>query len=461
MRINKVFIHLLFVYLLFFAGCYIDNNNGCYIDNECVCEHEYIKNTDWTVMHYLASDSGRLESDLCKDIEEIVNGYRGGCNVLVLIDVGASEEYSIYDQSFSGTCIFRAEENKLARIDLHDVYSASESSVDSADPDVLRAFISYCKENYPAKYYGLFLGGHGGGVSSTIYQNTTLKNILYDGDTKRWICAVDLTNNLDGSCSVDLLGLDLCYMGCVEFLYQIRKGNGRFSADYAIASAPEVWGEGLNYFNIYENFAVGITPKDLSCRIVKCQSEYIQQKSSSQIRSIATQARAQSVAAYDLSEIDNLKQKFDELCNLMTDKKATAQGIRGSVGVSQSDMTHYFAATSLSQWKLYPYFDLYDFVKQIGASDDLLKNTAYEVCAAIDELILDSFGGSLYSKFEPGKMGLSFFYPNFSIWDCTWDYMIWNKVSSSGNECYGNLSWCLDNKQTGNWFTLLETWYKE
>ncbi len=455
MRKNNFTMLQLSIYLLsliLLIGCNVDNS--CV--NECEPESEYIKNTDWTVMHYCAGDSNGLASFLCEDIEEAVNGYSGTCNVLVLIDVGASKEYSIYGKSFSGTGVFRVEKNKLTRIDLRDVYQTSESSVDTGDATVLQAFISYCKENYPAKYYGMFLGGHGGGVSSTIYSDNIFRNILNDGSTQRWICAVDLTDTLDESCSVDFLGLDLCYMGNVEFLYQIRKGNGKFSADYATASAPEVWGEGLNYARIYYNFTPGITPKELAYLVVKCQDERTQLKEYPQ-----SQASKQSLAAYDLSKMNNLKQKFDEFCNLMADKKTIAENIRGIPGISQDDITHYFSSKYPVYWKKYPYFDLYDFVRKLGEADESLKKSAEEVCAAIDELILDSFGRSFYSGFEPGKMGLSIFYPNFSIADCTWDYMIWNKVSSSGNECYGKLSWCIDNAQIGNWFTLLESWYKE
>lgn len=446
---SQFFIYFSSLFLL--IGCTI--NNACFDEREF--KSEYIKNTDWTIMHYCAGDSNGLASYLCNDIEEIINGYKGNCNVLVFIDVGESNEYVINGELFSGTCIFRVEKNKLTRIDLHDVCEDFGAAVDSADTAVLRAFISYCKKNYPAKYYGMFFGGHGGGVSSTVYSNTIFKNILFDGDTKRWICAVDLTNNLDESCSVDFLGIDLCYMGNTEFLYQIRKGNGGFSADYVTASAPEVWGEGLNYSCIYGSFTNGIMPKELACLVVTCQNVYTYMQSSSK-----PQARRQSLAAYDLSKIDNLKQRFDAFCNVMTDKKAIAECIRGKLGEkSQNDITHYFSSSSINGWKCYPYFDLYDFVRQLGETDESLKKSAEEVCEAIDELILDSFGRSFYSRFDPGKMGLSIFYPDFSIFD--WDYMMWNQISSSGNECYGKLSWCTDNAQTGNWFTLLESWYKK
>lgn len=453
MRKNDFTILLLFIYflpLILLIGCTIDN--ACVDDSE---ESEYIKNTDWTMMHYCSGDSNGLAWELCKDIEEVINGYKGYCNVLVFIDVDDSKEYSIKGERFSGTCIFRVEKNKLTRINLQDVYRNSESSVNSANTTVLRAFISYCKKNYPAKYYGMFLGGHGGGVSSTIYSNSVFRNILYDGDTRQWICTVDLANDLGESCSVDFLGLDLCYMGNVEFLYQIRKGNGGFSADYVTASAPEVWGEGLNYSYIHENFTHGIIPQELACLVVQCQNEYTQNSSGSQ-------AFKQSLVAYDLSKIDNLKQKFDALCNVMTDKKAVAERVRGEPGkISQSNITHYFLSNYSNFWKQYPYFDLYDFVWQLGEAEESLKSAAADVCEAIDELILDSFGRSFYSRFEPGKMGLSIFYPDFSISGCTWDYMMWNQISSSGNECYGKLSWCIDNAQIGNWFTLLESWYKK
>lgn len=425
---------------------------------ECVCEPEkieYIKNTDWTIMHYCAGDTNGLAADLCNDIEEIIKGYNENCNILVLIDVSAGSKCTISNQTFSGTGVFRVEKNKLTRIELQDVYEYFGDSVDTGDTDCLQAFISYCKANYPAKYYGMFLGGHGMGVSSTVYSNIVQKNILYDGGTKRMICAVDLTKKLDESYSVDFLGLDLCYMGSVEFLYQIRKGNGRFSAHYVTASAPEVWGMGLDYSRIYKKFVSDITPNNLASLVVKSQDEYT--KTSGVTHSLKLK---QSLIACDLSKIDNVKQKFDKFCNVLKDKKALAESVRASRGITQDDITHYFSSMYSTEWKYYPYFDLYDFVFQIGEKDEDLKEISREVCDAIDDLILDSFGRESYSRFQPGKMGLSFFFPDFSISGCSWDYMMWNKVSVSGNECYGNLSWSKDNADIGNWFTLLESWYK-
>lgn len=411
---------------------------------------------DWTMMHYCAGDSNGLASDLCDDIEEVIKGYNDNCNVLVLIDVSAESQCTIYDETFSGTGVFRIEKDRLTRIDLRNIYDDSEKSVDTGDTAVLQAFITYCKENYPAKYYGLFLGGHGMGVGSTVYSDIVQKNILIDEDTKRMICAVDLTTNLNENCSVDFLDLDLCYMACVEFLYQIRKGNGGFSADYVVASAPEVWGMGQNYSNIYKEFTSDITPEKLARLILKLQDEYTQY--SGDWHSLKSK---QSLIACDLSKISNVKQKFDNLCSALMNKKELAESIRGFGNVSINKMTHYFPSSSSPNWRAFPYFDLYDFVFQIGEKDQELKSLSDEVCTAIEEMILESFGRSYYSRFQPGKMGLSFFYPDFSRDGCSWDYMIWNEVSSSKNECYGSLAWCKDDVTTGNWFSLLEYWYKD
>ena len=446
---KKSLVILLFISFLLLIGCSTD----------FVCKNEgkpvYEKNTDWTIMHYCAGDSNGLATDLCCDIEEIVKGYSGNCNVLILIDVAENQSCTIFEETFSGTCIFRVEKGKLVRISLDEIYQGIEKSINSADTDVLKNFIFYCKKNYPAKYYGLFLGGHGNGVGSAFYSNIIQKNILYDGDKKQWICAVDLTTNLEENCSVDFLGLDLCYMGSMEFLYQIRVGNGGFSTKYVTASAPEVWGMGLDYSRIYNNFIPDITPKNFANLVVKSQDEYT--KTSDVQHSLKSK---QSLIACDLSKVDNVKQKFDILCNVLTTKKELAESVRGKSRLNQSDITHYFSSMYSTEWKYYPYFDLYDFVFLLGEKDEELKEISREVCEAIDELILDSFGRDFYTRFIPGKMGLSIFYPNFTLNGCSWDYMMWNKVSSSGNECYGNLSWNKDNAGVGNWFTLLESWYK-
>jgi clostripain len=76
-------------------------------------------------------------------------------------------------------------------------------------------------------------------------------NVVYSQSRGEWIYTHEFSDVLSIDESVDLLALDACFMGNLEFLYQICPGNGSFQADFVIASAPTEWSYGWDYESLF------------------------------------------------------------------------------------------------------------------------------------------------------------------------------------------------------------------
>ena len=294
-------------------------------------------------MFYLGADNN-LEYDIVRNVEQIKESYQGGCNVIIFID--RSSKYSInskvFGENFSGGRIYRVlKNNDFQLLDKGEVFSEiegfSENSIDSSNIFVLKKFIEYCKSNYPSKHYGLIVGSHGGG--SRKIDTLLNKNIVYDEPNDNWIYTALFTEVLDSSHSVDVLGLDACFMGNLEFLYQIRYGNNSFNAKYVLASPPTEWSQGWNYRAIFGRISdylydtdgySGLTkdkkliysnstlkPYDLAKIIIEEHYDYTHIETDDQV-----------LAMYDTENITTLKNSFDSLMVSLKDNSSDLFSLR-------------------------------------------------------------------------------------------------------------------------------------
>ena len=176
---------------------------------------------------------------------------------------------------------------------------------------------------------------------------------MYDESTDNWIYNKDW-ENLGINESVDLLGLDACFMGNIEFLYQIRDGNGGFQSRYVVASPPTEWSYGWNYKGIFSritedsNKIIGdvnhpitnekkrlfssslLTPKDLGKIIIEEHYDYTYLEADDQI-----------LCFYDTSKIEELKKGIDQLFVSLKDNSEDIATIRGSGSITQQNGLFY------------------------------------------------------------------------------------------------------------------------
>jgi clostripain len=231
----------------------------------------------WTIMYYVDGDNN-LEQALLDDMEELSKGLAGTemITVIALIDriEGYSSDTTILGTDFTDTRLFRIGSDTFYSLSgeefLPGIEQGTGEEYNMGDAQTLKKFIEYCKKYFPADNYGLIFSNHGSGVRSYSGTDTTDftkggsglsdgsltlldKSIAYDVTSLRdSIYTAELTDVLDDSHSVDLLVYDACLMGLLEIAYQYRPGvAGEFSADYMVASAPNVWYYGFPYDRIF------------------------------------------------------------------------------------------------------------------------------------------------------------------------------------------------------------------
>jgi hypothetical protein len=114
--------------------------------------------------------------------------------------------------------------------------------IDMGNPGVLRDFIAWGEQNYPADHYCVVVWNHGSGWRSTSSLSTS-RNVSFDDTSGTSIRTVDLPYALSGaSAPIDLVAFDASLMQMLEVAYEIRN-----DALYMVGSEESPPGEGYNY----------------------------------------------------------------------------------------------------------------------------------------------------------------------------------------------------------------------
>ncbi|AOR25190.2 clostripain [Clostridium taeniosporum] len=470
---------------------------------EAVKYEDKVKNEDkkLTIMFYCDADNN-LEPNLLLDLQEMKEGYvdNPNLNLIALVDRndGYVDDSSVLGEDFSDTRMYKIERNKAIRIDGGDEFpeitKTSNYEGNMGDAHTLKKFIDSCKDQYPADKYALIVSNHGGGARDDKKEGVkNPKAVCWDEtDNNDCLYTAEISDVLTDDESVDVLAYDACLMGTAEVAYQYRPGNGSFSANTMVASAPVVWGYGFDYKKIFSRLKSGggdngrkdstlggrekyfdpskVTDLQLGAIMVEAQRDSVEKAN----------VNSQALSCFDLSEIESVKDSVDELSRALwkEDKKTDIENIRGRN--RNVHLINYFNQNSSREWMAYPYFDLYDLCKSITESNkfsDNIKDLAKKVMKNVDNTTVYSYAGSKFKGFTEGKNGLSIFLPDGSRWytdsfsymsfPC-WQGQSWyNSIDTTNikrNYLYGKLSWCKDGEtakinDVGNWFELLDSWF--
>ncbi|GAA0740844.1 clostripain [Clostridium oceanicum] len=457
-----------------------------------------------TIMYYCDADNN-LEPHLLSDIDEMKKGYHNNpnLNLITLVDrtPGYTNQKTTLGENFTDTRLYKIEHNKTERLDggneFPEITKNSNYEANMGNPDVLKKFINYCKANYKADKYVLVMSNHGGGAKEKLKQNPKLKKAIcwdYSND-EDCLYMPEISDHLNSSQSVDVLAFDACFMGTAEVAYQYKPGNGGFSADSIIGSAPSVWGDGFQYDTIFNRIKKGgevtnesdltlggkeksfdpstITNEELGAIFVEEQRDCTKGD---------RYGYDQQLSFYDSTKINSVKESIDKLAiNLSKEnKKAQIEDLRGSKTKSVKVM-HYFDESQADYWASYPYFDIYDLCEKINQSSNFSEETrtlASNCMNKIDQMVVYSFENS-YQSFKEGKNGLSIFLPDgdgeykYGDWWSGYKTISYRKLHTwynsidtvkEGLEPYGKLRWCKDGEDSrvnkvGNWFELLDSWF--
>ena len=456
----------------------------------------------WTIMLYSDGDNN-LEQQLLEDIAEAKAGVTNDVNMIVLVDriPGESSDSTVLGADFTDTRLYRITPGTATRIggstQFSQITTTSNYEANMGDANTLKKFIQFCKANYPANNYALILSNHGGGARSQsevlIDPDISIENDVCWDDTNGGDClyTAEISDVLSTNENIDLLAFDACLMGTAEVAYQYRPGNGSFAADVMVASAPNVWGYGLDYQAILARLNTnggnnGQTDSTMGGSELNYNPATL---TALQLGGVMVEEQHDSTAGYsnqslaclDLSKIGAVKTALDALARDLYSKseRSDFESIRGS-GSNPVTMKYFNSADEV-EWIVVPYFDFYDLCKRVNSNTtkfgSTTRNYAAAVMTALDNTVVYSYGGSSYPNFINGQNGLSVFFPDgaraYSVsGTAMWAYQWWyNSIDTNvwwspnpNAHLYGKLKWCNDGRYTstnsvGNWFEMLDAWY--
>ena len=203
--------------------------------------------TDRTVLVYLAGHNN-LSSDLEKNVRQIKEGSKAISGGTLLVFVRTMQ---------SGVIPW------LARIEngqVKDSLSVSDLGISvngnyACDPDMMGQVMKYAFSHYPAKEYGLVLGGHSTGWLLEDEPNSATRAFGHDtggaafSGSAKWINIPTMARLLEQMPHLTFIFADCCNFMCLESMYELRQ-----TADYIIGSPAEIPGEGAPYEQVVPAF---------------------------------------------------------------------------------------------------------------------------------------------------------------------------------------------------------------
>lgn len=276
------------VIFLIFTNCTLVQENAGNGDDE----------KEWAILLYQGADNN-LDPVITSDfVEAFYSTYnKEKIHLLALLD--RSEHYNIsnineYAGEWTDTKLFDLGQyiydNRIEpsfRTPLEFEIASEElgltkdkvEELDMGDPETLRKFVSFARNNYKSKNIALIFASHGDGWfiydDSRFYSRHYNYGIQADKNLTKIRPSLNIDNTNSGghlnlseinqvlsNDPVTVIGFDVCLMGGVEVVYELKD-----SADYFVFSEDEESGNGWDYLDFLKRF----TKTDLSAEdFVKC-----------------------------------------------------------------------------------------------------------------------------------------------------------------------------------------------
>jgi Clostripain family len=255
----------------------------------------------WTVMVYLNGDN--LNKEIYQNIvqmEQVATGAPQSVHIVVLYSQptlldgehpviptgGGNQIWEAPDTT--GVALLKPRPADASGDTVYTNFTLERSNIGSGQ--TLENFIETAEKDYPAQYYALIFGGHGGGISGfnpdQNFQTIDPKN--FELTTTKLVSALAGAEAADGD-SVSLLAFDECLMAATEVEYAVRG-----LVPYVVASEEEVAGNGFNYENALApltNTQAVVTPVGLAQSMVSSfQNEYVGKSDADTLSAVQTSA---------------------------------------------------------------------------------------------------------------------------------------------------------------------------
>lgn len=340
----------------------------------------------WTVMVYLSGDNN-LSEECVWALKEM---YRIGANdrvaVIAQYDSKArnvpTSRYIIGQNPSDGAL---DEYARALRMSSRKSKGSPLWQEASASARMLRDFIIWGADRFPADNYMVVLSGHGSGAEGDY--------LIRDDNPPSYLSIPRLRWALEEAKKklkrIDILGLDACLMSTAEVSYEVKKAV-RFLVG-AEGFEPD---SGWPYHRILEtlNASPDITPRDLACAIVEKYTGYYSDYASAGV-------------SVDLSACDS--EKSDAVAEAVN---RLAKVLRSSIETRSVEDAVLLAHWRAQSYKLEDYVDLFDFCDLLeeGCDNEQVKEACGAVKDAVESLVVKScYSGAAFQY----SRGISIYFP--------------------------------------------------
>ena len=432
----------------------------------------------WTLMVYGAADNN-ADGPILSFLEDVRKALDDdpGMEIVLFIDrsEGFSADASLLGEDFTGARIYRLRKDSAERLaggeEFPEITLEGEYEPDSADAENLRKFLAFGKRRFPAQRYGLMIYSHANGI-----------DMCPDEESGRSMGIAEVTDEVTEAESVDFLALELCNMAGIEIAYQWRPGNGGFSADVLVAipnaGPPLDWHRAFARIRSEGHTSTAARPHldpaamtalDFGRLVIeegeRGRLEYARAHSDE-----AERVAYESASVLDLTAAEDVKRATDALAVALarSDSKEVFEELRGP---GPQGMVLNYVQGELGEQ---PFVDLYALADRAASCESLGEEpraSARTLAAAVDALVVDSFGMDGLAGFEPGKSGVFVVFPDgdrtytsFLGQRPAWERCRWYSPLDGDDVHYRRWAWCADGARPGNgvvenWFELLDAWF--
>lgn len=443
---SKALVVILIAFSTLFVSCSKDDDFGI-SGKDAYSNHEDLGNrlkSEETrkVMILYSAGFNSLSSYLSEDIEDLKKGYLPGNsrNDNVLLIFSRQPVSSGNYAKLTSPCLIKMYKDEQGNAVMDTLLRMSDSTV-AVSPTTMKKVLTYVKENFPAKGYGMVFSSHASGwLPAGYYSNPSdyekgmdfstystsafsikrndysesynymesqsdpslpaVKSIGQDltGVKGSYVAYEMNLNNLSDAFPMhfDYILFDACLMGGVEVAYQLKD-----VCDKIGFSQTEVLAEGLDYTNITSHLLEPTTPDVLS--VCKEYFDYYNSQSG--------QYRSATFSLIDCNKMDNLA----SVCKTIFAKDSAA-----IAKVNPADVQVYF------RFNRHWFYDLQDILVKAGIPQSDLSSlqSALDACVlykAATPSFINAFDISTYCGFsmylpDNGSTYLSTFYKTLA-WD--------------------------------------------
>lgn len=351
----------------------------------------------WTVMVYAAGDND-LEMALKEELGYLYSAVSNpNVQVVVMVDDPNSPGY--YE----------------ARLPNRTIGKYSTVEWNTGDPQRLRDFVLWSRQNVPAQHYALVIADHGHGL-----RGMAVDRHPNNGQAEDRLTPKELRAALSGTGYLDIVYAHTCLMANLESAYELRDVAGYYVASQSLAWGPSRidWAlSGNNAYNI-PALTASTTGRELALAFMDAYAAY-------------TTIRLDTpgtISVVQLNQVEALAQSTSQLAGFI---RAQLPGTLPLLLSIHDDVQRYeetgdykIVATG---WQADRLVDLYHFADLLESktNDSVLKTAAQAVQNAVDAAVVAAaswdgipygYSGDEYTwDFYPNSHGVAIFFPRFSL----------------------------------------------